>query len=158
MVFPWKRWSTYSLKPWKHQFYIGKITIFEDFDETTFLLLRCVFYQKNLKKNLQNEAETMKKSTQKTTSFLTSIFRILVSVLGRFWKPCWNEKSNVGACLVVLGASWMHLGRLMGALGRFLRTLGRFWLDLGRILLTFWVVWASKMGSWAFEIKRIWEI
>ena len=47
----------------------------------------------------------------------------------------------------------MHLGRLMGALGRFLRTLGRFWLDLGRILLTFWVVWASKMGSWALGVS-----
>ena len=54
---------------------------------------------------------------------------------------------------MLLGASWMHLGRLMGALGRFLRTLGPFSLDLGRILLTFWVVWASKMGSWALGVS-----
>ena len=59
----------------------------------------------------------------------------------------WN--SNFDAWWVLLGASWMHLGRLVGVLGHFLSTLDRFGLDLKRILSSFWEVWASKMTSWA---------
>ena len=39
-------------KPWKYQFYLGKIIIFKVFAKIVFLQLSCIFGQKNLPKTL----------------------------------------------------------------------------------------------------------
>ena len=93
--------------------------------------------KKPFKKSVQNEAETIKISRQKTTSFWISLFCILASVSGWFWRSFWP----LGRVLAVLGRLLGALGGLLGVpwalLGvswAFLGLLGAFWAHLGRIL------------------------
>ena len=96
--------------------------------------------KKPFKKSVQNEAETIKISRQKTTSFWISLFCILASVSGWFWRSFWP----LGRVLAVLGRLLGALGGLLGVpwalLGvswAFLGLLGAFWAHLGRFGVDF---------------------
>ena len=93
--------------------------------------------KKSFTKSVQNEAETINISRQKTTSFWISLFCILASVSGWFWRSFWP----LGRVLAVLGRLLGALGGLLGVpwalLGvswAFLGLLGASWAQLGRIL------------------------
>ena len=138
MVFPWKRWSTYSLKPWKHQFYLGKITIFKDFDETTFLLLRCVFYQKNLQKKSPKRGRNHEKIESKNY-FLFNIdfshfglcFGTVLEAMLELKVQCWRLFGGLGR---FLDASWASHGCSWAFLEDFGTILARFGKDFADIL------------------------
>ena len=69
-------------KPWKYQFYIGKITIFKVFAKIVSLQLSCIFGQKNLPKTLPKRGPNPSKIDAKNASVFNIDF---LGFRPRFW-------------------------------------------------------------------------
>ena len=70
-------------KPWKYQFYLGKITIFKVFAKIVFLQLSCIFGQKNLPKTLPKRGPNPSKIDAKNMLFFNIHF---YTFWPRFWR------------------------------------------------------------------------
>ena len=124
-------------KPWKYQFSLRKITIFQVFAKMVCSNFGNFGLQKIIPKTMKNHIQTMKKSSLASTCFLTSIFTRLGVHFGSFWEALGSLLGGFGR------PKWGPRSFRRRSRSSFYRALTQdglqdvFWIDLGWLLERF---------------------